>query len=108
MDSNEEVAQSIGQIARTYVDFKEKNGESDNSLSDMLTYSKYDRDKLSFVYARICRGVQLSKISNEKKKDVTEKITSLTPDAEIDDEVSSKDYSYFFYKGYYSTLEVTA
>ena len=108
MDSNEKVAQSIGQIARTYVDFKEKNGESDNSLSDMLTYSKYDRDKLSFVYSIICRGVQLSKISNEKKKDVTEKITSLTPDAEIDDEVSSKDYSYFFYKGYYSTLEVTA
>jgi len=108
MDSNEEVAQSIGQIARAYVDFKEKNGERDNSLSDMLTYSKYDRDKLSFVYSRICRGVQLSKISNEIKKEVTEKITSLTPDAEINDEVSSKDYSYFFYKGYYSKLEVTA
>jgi hypothetical protein len=108
MDSNEEFAQKIGQIARVYMDFKQNNGEHDNSLSDMLSYSKYDKDKLSFVYSRICRGVELSKISKNIKKVVSENISKLTPSDEIETDSAQKDYSYFFYKGYYSKLEVKA
>jgi len=52
------------------------------------------------------RGVQLSKISDDKKKRVTKEISSLTPSIEIDENVSSKDYSYFFFKGYYSKMEI--
>ena len=108
MDSNETFAQNIGQIARVYMDFKQNNGEHDNSLSDMLSYSKYDKDKLSFVYSRICRGLELSKISKNIKKGVSENISELTPAIEIENDSAQKDYSYFFYKGYYSKLEIKA
>lgn len=108
MDNNEKFAESIGKIARTYVEFKQSNGETDNSLSDILTYSKYDRERLRFIVSRVGRGVQLSKISEGKKKQTTKEISSLTPDIEIEDNVSSKDYSYFFFKGYYSNMEIVA
>lgn len=106
MDQDEEFAQSIGKIARIYVDFKKD--EPDNSLTDILTYSKYDRERLRFIISRIGRGVPLSKIKEESKKSVTEKISSLQPDYEISDINSSKDLSYFFFKGYYSTQEIMA
>lgn len=108
MDNNEKFAESIGKIARTYIEFKQSNSETDNSLSDILTYSKYDRERLRFIISRVGRGVQLSKISDDQKTRVTEKISSLTPNIEIEDNVSSKDYSYFFFKGYYSNMEIVA
>lgn len=108
MDQNEEFAEKIGQIARTYMEFKQGNNEIDNSLSDILTYSKYDRERLRFILSRIGRGVQLSKISDDIKKDVTKKISSLQPSKEIEDDAASKDYSYFFFKGYYSNMEIAA
>ncbi len=106
MDKNEEFAEKIGQIAKAYIDFKQNIGEMDNSLSDILTYSKYDRERLRFIVARIGKGVQLSKTSDEKKKNATDKIRSLQPDKEITDDAASKDYSYFFFKGYYSKMEM--
>lgn len=108
MQKNEEFAEKIGQISRVYIDFKQKNGETENSLSDILTYSKYDRERLRFIVSRIGRGVQLSKVSDDAKKAVTEKISSLQPSEEITDEDASKDYSYFFFKGYYSNREIPA
>jgi len=106
MDQNEEFAEKIGHIARTYIEFKQSNAETDNSLSDILTYSKYDRERLRFIVSRIGRGVQLSKVSDDVKKEVTKKISSLQPSKEIEDDSSSKDYSYFFFKGYYTNLEI--
>ncbi len=106
MDQNEEFAEKIGQIARTYIEFKQRNGETDNSLSDILTYSKYDRERLRFIVSRIGRGVQLSKITDDVKKGVTMKISSLQPKTEIEDDAASKDYSYFFFKGYYTNMEI--
>ncbi|MDH5462745.1 MAG: hypothetical protein OEW49_00350 [Nitrosopumilus sp.] len=106
MDQNEEFAEKIGQIARTYIEFKQRNAEIDNSLSDILTYSKYDRERLRFIVSRIGRGVQLSKVSEDVKKEITKKISSLQPSKEIEDDYSSKDYSYFFFKGYYTNLEI--
>ena len=106
MDQNEEFAEKIGQIARIYIEFKQTNGETDNSLSDILTYSKYDRERLRFIVSRIGRGVQLSKVSDGIKKEVTMKISSFQPKTEIEDDFSSKDYSYFFFKGYYTNMEI--
>jgi len=100
---NEEFATRIGMIARTYIDFKQKNKESDNSLLDILTYSKYDRERLRFIVARIGRGVHLSKIDDDKKKEVTKKISTLQPNKEITEDAAFTDYSYFFFKGYYYT-----
>ena len=108
MDQNEEFAEKIGQIARTYIEFKQSNSETDNSLSDILTYSKYDQERLRFIVSRIGRGVQLSKVSDDIKQRVTKKISSLQPSKEIEDDSSSKDYSYFFFKGYYIDLEIAA
>jgi hypothetical protein len=108
LNSNEEYALRIGQIARQYVDFKQSNKDGDNSLGDILTYSKYDRERLRFVYSRISRGVQLAKVSDTLKENVTKKISSLRPKEEISDEDMSKDYSYFFFNGYYSSQEIKA
>ena len=108
METNEKFAEKVGQIARIYINFKQKNGETENSLSDILTYSKYDRERLRFIVSRIGRGVQLSKASDNAKKMVTEQISSLQPSIEITDEDASKDYSYFFFKGYYNNMEITA
>jgi len=108
MDKNEEFAEKVGRIARIYIDFKQNNKEADNSLSDILTYSKYDRERLRFIVARIGKGVHLSKISDEQKSATTEKIRRIQPDEEIADDAASKDYSYFFFKGYYSNTEIPA
>jgi hypothetical protein len=108
LNSNEEFALRIGQIARLYVDFKQSNKDGDNSLGDILTYSKYDRERLRFVYSRISRGVQLAKVVDASKDNVTKKISSLRPKEEISDEDASKDYSYFFFNGYYSSQEIKA
>ena len=108
MDQNEEFAEKIGRIARLYIEFKQKYAETDNSLSDILTYSKYDRERLRFIVSRVGRGVQLSKIENVAKNAVTQKISSLQPNEEITDNVASKDYSYFFFKGYYTNTRIVA
>ena len=108
MNSNEEFAIKIGKIARIYIDFKQNHGETDNSLSDILAYSKYDREKLRFVLKRVGLGVQLSKINDTAKNEITKKIGTLQPREEIEDDVASKDYSYFFFKGYYIGTEIIA
>ena len=103
MSKSEKYAQGVGRIARTYINFKQTNNETDNSMMDILTYSKYDREKLRFVVSRIGRGINLSKSADEKKNMMTKRISSLLPNEEIPDDVAAKDYSYFFYKGYYDT-----
>lgn len=107
MDTNEIFAEKIGCIARAYIDYKTHNQETDNSVSDILTYSKYDRERLRFILSRIGRGIQLSKAPDHEKNLMTNKIGSLQPKDEISDEYSSKDFSYFFFKGYYNNLEIT-
>ena len=42
------------------------------------------------------------------KNTASENISKLTPANEIETDSAQKDYSYFFYKGYYSKLEIKA
>ncbi|MEM2160311.1 MAG: hypothetical protein QXN55_05080 [Candidatus Nitrosotenuis sp.] len=107
MNINEKFAFSVGQIARHYVDFKQKIGEQSNSLKDILTYSKYDREKLRFVLQRIGIGINLAKANDKDISEITNTIDKLHPKEEISDDEAHKDYSYFFYKGYY-TKEILA
>ena len=100
IDRGEAFAEGVGKIARLYVKFK-KDERSDNSLTDMLTYSKYDRERLRFVVARVSRGVHLSNADDIKKDGLTAKIGAVDLGEEIPDADSSKDYSYFFFRGYY-------
>jgi len=102
MKTNEKFACRVGLISRHYVDFKEKIGEKSNSLKDILTYSKYDREKLRFVLQRIGIGINLAKASDNEISEITKTVDKLHPKDEISDEEAHKDYSYFFYKGYYT------
>ncbi len=99
----EEYAYKIGRIAGTYVSFKEK-AERNNSLRDILTYSKYDREKIRFVYNKIGQGINLAKEKKEQVDRVSDYVRDNTPTFEIDDVNAHDDYSYFFYKGVFETL----
>jgi len=106
MNFNEKFAYQVGQISRQYIDFKQKINEESNSLKDILTYSKYDREKLRFVLQRVGIGVNLAKADDRDISEITNKITMLQPKEEISDSEAQKDFSYFFYKGYYTDQEV--
>lgn len=101
MNKNEIYAYKIGIIAGKYVKFKQINGEVNNSTKDILTYSKYDREHLRFVYKRIGIGLSLSKSDTA---DLSKAIKNETPQEEIDDIQANDDYSYFFYKGVFENL----
>lgn len=102
VNNNEEYAHRVGVIAAEYIKFKQDVRESSNSLRDILAYSRYDREKLRFVMQRIGLGLNLSKASEDKIKKMESFIRSNQPPAEISDDSAYNDYSYFFYKGYFS------
>ena len=101
MDKNEEYAYKIGVIAGKYVKFKQTNDEVNNSTKDILTYSKYDRKCLKFVYERVSRSLFLSKADIDA---LSKDIKNNAPKNEIDDAQANDDYSYFFYKGVFENL----
>ncbi|MCL2313312.1 MAG: hypothetical protein FWC41_12715 [Firmicutes bacterium] len=101
MDKNEEYAYKIGVIAGKYVKFKRDKNEANNSTKDILIYSKYDRERLRFVYQRVGIGVSLSKVNTD---DMNKFIKDNVPTEEIDDSQAHNDYSYFFYKGVFENL----
>lgn len=105
MNKNEEYAYKIGLIAGKYVKFKRDAKEANNSTNDILTYSKYDREKLRFVYSRVSLGVSLSKAADVNRSDsITQIIKKDIPTDEIDDAKAHEDYSYFFFKGVFENL----
>ena len=108
MNDDEKFAFNIGKIARNYIDFKQNIGEESNSLKDILTYSKYDREKLRFVLQRIGIGVNLAKANPEQISKINKTISTLSSIPEITDDEAHKDLSYFFYKGYYDSKEIVA
>jgi hypothetical protein len=101
MNKNEEYAYKIGCIAGKYVKFKREKKEANNSTNDILTYSKYDRDRLRFVYNRISLGISLSKADTEA---LSQSIKSDISSEEIEDAKAQEDYAYFFYKGVFQNL----
>jgi len=108
MDANEKYAYSIGLIAGRYIKFKRNSNEESNSLKDILSYSKYDREKLRYVFSRVGIGLSLSKADQAKVDDVSRFISETINDSqskeEINDNSAFNDYSYFFFKGVYSQL----
>ena len=101
MNKNEDYAYKIGVIAGKYVKFKRGSKETNNSTNDILTYSKYDRERLRFVYQRVGIGVSLSKVNADE---ISQSIKNDLPKEEIDDAQAHEDYSYFFYKGVFENL----
>lgn len=101
MNKNEEYAYKIGLIAGKYVKFKRDTDPANNSTNDILTYSKYDRERLRFVYRRIGLGISLSKVD---KNNIEQSVKKDKPTEEIEDARANEDYSYFFYKGVFENL----
>jgi hypothetical protein len=104
MNENEEYAYKMGLIAGRYVNFKKFAKEESNSLKDILTYSKYDREKLRFVLHRIGLGVNLSDSNQNNMNNMLSFIKNNYPSIEITDDDANKDFSYFFYKGVFQEL----
>ncbi len=104
MDSNEEYAYRIGKIAGEYLNYKRAAKETSNSLYDIMTYPRYDREHLRFVYRRISNGIFLSKKLDTQGQGLVHTIADLKPKDEIDDAKSDADFSYFFYKGVFEKL----
>ena len=107
MDPTDTFAYGIGKIAGEYVRFKKAIDENNNSLQTILTYSKYDREKLRFVHKQVCLGINLAKPAQEKEKlhdEIKKFVRGQMPEEEITDEDAYKDNSYFFYKGVFEQL----
>lgn len=96
---SEQYAERIGCMAAKYIEFRKAANEDNNSLRDILTYAKYDREKLRFILSKIGQGINLSKARKENVEKISREISDLMPKEEIPDSDASKDYSYFFYKG---------
>ncbi|MDR0373619.1 MAG: hypothetical protein LBI79_08755 [Nitrososphaerota archaeon] len=101
MNKNEEYAYKVGVIAGKYVKFKRDKDEANNSTKDILTYSKYDRERLRFVYQRVGIGLSLSKMNTDT---LSQSIKNDIPKEEIADAQAHEDFSYFFYKGVFENL----
>ena len=106
MDITDTFAYCIGKIAGEYVRFKKAIDENNNSLQTILTYSKYDREKLRFVHKQVCLGINLAKPAQEKEglDDIIKFVHDHMPKEEIIDVNAYKDNSYFFYKGVFEQL----
>jgi len=104
MDTNEEYAYRIGKIAGGYIKYKRQVKEETGSTNDILTYVKYDREALRFVYSRMGKGLSLSKAPEERKTAMMELLKQNAPTKEIEDSKAFSDYSYFFYKGVFEEL----
>ncbi|MCW4009940.1 MAG: hypothetical protein NWF05_04900 [Candidatus Bathyarchaeota archaeon] len=101
VNKNEKYAYKIGCIAGKYVKFKREKDEANNSTKDILTYSRYDLDRLKWVYQRACNSTLLSKADYI---DFSQSIKNDIPEDEIEEEKAHEDYSYFFYKGVFQNL----
>lgn len=104
MNNSEKFAYGIGKIAGAYVKFKRDIKEESNSLSDILTYSKYDREKLRFVSQRVALGIHLSKADQLRKQSIVNFVSKTQPSEEIPEPEADHDLSYFFYKGVFEEI----
>jgi hypothetical protein len=107
MNENEEYAYTIGRIAGRYVQFRRDRGEAARSSADILTYTKYDRDRLRHVYSRVCTGVCLETSTaatlSAQEKNMHKFLEENAPQKEMDDGKAYEDYSYFFYRGVFES-----
>ncbi|MDR2719669.1 MAG: hypothetical protein LBC03_02555 [Nitrososphaerota archaeon] len=101
MNKNEKYAYKIGVIAGKYVKFKRAKAETNTLTKDILTFSKYDREHLRFVYRRIGVGISLSEVNTDT---ICQAIKNDMPKEEIDDAHALEDFSYFFYKSVFGNL----
>ena len=102
LSPSEEFAFGVGVMTRLYVDFRIENGYSNNSLKNILSKQKYDVNTLHSVIMSIGRGIHLISLNDVKYNTILDKIRKSTPKIlEKGDTNIRKDYSYYFYMGYF-------
>jgi hypothetical protein len=103
LDNDENFAYHVGKLAGQFFKLASKSDEynkNDNRYSGMLTYTKYDKTTLERIVQRLGWWFGLLSSDNEKKT------TFLFQASEIvknlgDISNNNKDYSFFFYKGFF-------
>lgn len=109
LSGEEKFALNTGKIAGKYVSFKREIGQDSNSLSTILTFSKYDKMSLFRVISLVCSGIRLAKVPSGKERlrdEMDEFAKKHYPKEDFASANASRDYAYFFHRGVYETLEV--
>jgi len=109
LTAEEKFAINTGRIAGKYVSFKRKIGQDSNSLSTILTFSKYDKTSLYRVISLVCTGIRLAKVPADKenlRNDMDKFAKENYPKEDFGQGNTSKDYAYFFHRGVYQELEI--
>ncbi len=106
----EKFAENVGKMSREYITFRKKVGSDNNSLRDILTKTKYDRETLKFVVKTISRGIHLTNTTNKQELEkIDNKISKLMSSSQIDidqnKDIVNRDMSYYFYLGYFRRQE---
>ena len=79
MGVSEFFAYNVGTLARLYIDFKNQVKEKSNSLSEILTYIKYDRKGLQSIFSRIGLGINRSRAIESEKNQIRKRIFRFVP-----------------------------
>ncbi len=110
MKTEEYFAYLIGTSVGKYLQLLKKSENLDNSAYDLISYDKYDYEKLKFVFEKLGRAIGIKKL--EDKQEEMEKYFN-TISNEIDDtlgklpaseEIKDKDLAFFFYLGVFKEL----
>jgi hypothetical protein len=110
MKTEEYFAYLIGKSVGKYLQLLKKGGNLDNSAYDLISYDKYDYEKLKFIFERLGRAIGIKKL--EDKQEEMEKYFNTVAN-EIDEtlgklpapeEIKDKDLSFFFYLGVFKEL----
>ena len=99
LNSRENFAKSVGRMTRTYVDFRKRTKNDNNSIKDLLSKPKYDVGILKSVIKSIGRGIHLLNINKDEYDFIVKKMTELAPKDDVEN--THDDLSYHFYMGYF-------
>ncbi len=110
MSKEENFAYKIGVLTGRYLNLLKQSKKLDNSTYDLISYDKYNYEKLKFVFKRICFSIGINKFENEGFKDKMINYTHEIDKDLIENKLMSnitndKDFSLFFYFGVFENLD---
>ncbi|MGC8651556.1 MAG: hypothetical protein ACP5RX_03015 [Minisyncoccia bacterium] len=110
MKTEEYFAYLIGKSVGKYLQLLKKSGNLDNSAYDLISYDKYDYEKLKFIFERLGRAIGIKKLEDRQEEmekyfnTVTNEINETLGKLSSPEEIKDKDLSFFFYLGVFKEL----
>jgi hypothetical protein len=110
MKTEEYFAYLIGKSVGKYLQLLKKSGNLDNSAYDLISYDKYDYEKLKFIFERLGRAIGIKKLEDKQEEmekyfnTVTNEINETLGKFSAPEEIKDKDLSFFFYLGVFKEL----